>query len=168
MTREYFIKKWLGNKAKLYNELCIDEMRDDLSLVCQYGEKEELSEKRLTLPSSVVLPTIEEIQESILDFTKNGMASRQTNAENLAKSILFLIQCKIGDSAQSQLPSPVSNGAVEFYRQVIEYIEKDAEIAIPVGRFFNEDSSHISKKEYGKILLEILCKELRDNFQILK
>lgn len=48
--------------------------------------------------------------------------------------------------------------------KIISYIENDSEIQIPIERFFNKDGSHITKKEYGKILLEILCKELRDKF----
>lgn len=47
---------------------------------------------------------------------------------------------------------------------LISYIENDAEIAIPIERFFNKDGNAITKKEYGKILLEILCVELREHF----
>ena len=47
---------------------------------------------------------------------------------------------------------------------LISYIENDAKIAIPIERFFNEDGNAITKKEYGKILLEILCVELREHF----
>ena len=47
---------------------------------------------------------------------------------------------------------------------VIKYIENDAEIAIPIDRFFDALGNHITKKEYGKILLEILCKELREHY----
>ena len=35
MTREAFIRKWLGNPQKQYNEQCRDEMRDDLDLVIE-------------------------------------------------------------------------------------------------------------------------------------
>lgn len=52
----------------------------------------------------------------------------------------------------------------EVREQIINYIENDAEILIPIERFFNEDGSHISKKEYGKVLLEFLCEELRERF----
>lgn len=37
---------------------------------------------------------------------------------------------------------------IKLYEDIIRYIENDAEIAIPIERFFNED---------GKVLLEILC-----------
>jgi hypothetical protein len=33
MTREAFIKKWLSNPAKIYNEQFKDEMREDLDYV---------------------------------------------------------------------------------------------------------------------------------------
>lgn len=33
MTREAFIRKWLANAEKQYNEQCRNEMRDDLDLV---------------------------------------------------------------------------------------------------------------------------------------
>lgn len=35
MTREAFIRKWLANPQKQYNEQCRDEMRDDLDLVIE-------------------------------------------------------------------------------------------------------------------------------------
>ena len=47
---------------------------------------------------------------------------------------------------------------------LINYIENDAEIAIPINELINEDGTHLTKKEYGKVLLKYLCIELRDNF----
>lgn len=44
---------------------------------------------------------------------------------------------------------------------VINYIENDCEIAIPISMFFDKDGNSITKKEYGKILLEYLVVELR-------
>jgi hypothetical protein len=55
-------------------------------------------------------------------------------------------------------------GFMKSALDVIEYIENRAEIAIPVERSFDVLGNHITKKEYGKILLEILCKELRTHF----
>jgi len=46
-------------------------------------------------------------------------------------------------------------------QDVINYIENDAEIAIPISEFFDITGSHITKKEYGKILLKHLVIELR-------
>lgn len=47
---------------------------------------------------------------------------------------------------------------------IIDYIENDAEIAIPIERLIHKDGSSLTKKEYGKVLLEILCEELREKF----
>ena len=66
-----------------------------------------------------------------------------------------------GDTAQTDANTMLA----EVREQIISYIENDAEIAIPIERFFNEDGSHITKKEYGKVLLEILCEELREHFR---
>jgi len=37
-------------------------------------------------------------------------------------------------------------------------------IEIPIERFFDITGNHITKKEYGHILLEILCKELKEKY----
>lgn len=54
-------------------------------------------------------------------------------------------------------------------RELIEYIESDSEIAIPINRMFvkdeNSEPRHITKKEYGQVLLEVLCDELRTKFK---
>lgn len=47
---------------------------------------------------------------------------------------------------------------------LIDYIENDTEIAIPIDDFFNDDGSHITKKQYGKILIKYLVKELRNRY----
>ena len=47
---------------------------------------------------------------------------------------------------------------------MIEYVERDCACMIPIDRFFNADGSHITKKKYGLVLLEILGQELRDKF----
>lgn len=48
---------------------------------------------------------------------------------------------------------------------VITYIKNDAEIAVPIERLFDSEGNHITKKEYGLILLEILCEELEKKFK---
>lgn len=48
---------------------------------------------------------------------------------------------------------------------MVNYIETDAEIAIPIERLF-KDGNHITKKEYGLVLIEFLCKELRDKYGV--
>ena len=57
------------------------------------------------------------------------------------------------------LPIPVVSN-----RALIDYIENDAEIAMPIDEFFNEDGTHITKKQYGKVLLKYLVKELREHY----
>ena len=41
MTREAFIRKWLANPQKQYNEQCRDEMRDDLDLVIEIALRQQ-------------------------------------------------------------------------------------------------------------------------------
>lgn len=48
--------------------------------------------------------------------------------------------------------------------EIINYIENDAEIAIPIDEFFDAEGNHITKKEYGKVLLKYLVIELREKF----
>lgn len=52
----------------------------------------------------------------------------------------------------------------ETAKAIIEYIKNDAEIMIPAERFFNEDGTHLTKKQYGLTLLEFLCEELEEKF----
>lgn len=52
------------------------------------------------------------------------------------------------------------------YEKIISYIENDSKILIPIERLFNKDGSIITKKQYGKVLIEILCLELREHFII--
>ncbi len=59
---------------------------------------------------------------------------------------------------QNDILPRVSNSAL------IDYIENDAEIAMPIDEFFNEDGTPITKKKYGKVLLKYLVKELREHF----
>jgi hypothetical protein len=55
-------------------------------------------------------------------------------------------------------------GVKESYlNEIINYIKHDAEIPIPIERFF-KDGESITKKEYGLVLLESLCLELRERF----
>jgi len=45
--------------------------------------------------------------------------------------------------------------------EVVEMIQSSM-IMIPIEKMFHKDHSHITKKEYGKILIEELCKELKE------
>lgn len=38
-----------------------------------------------------------------------------------------------------------------------------ARIMIPIEDFFNEEGNHITKKEYGQLVLKYLCEELKEN-----
>ena len=49
-------------------------------------------------------------------------------------------------------------------KNIIDYIKNDAEILIPVERFFDENGNHLTKKQYGLVLLEFLCEELEEKF----
>ena len=40
MTREHFIREWLGNPTKQYTEYDRNEMRDDLDKVCEHQNKD--------------------------------------------------------------------------------------------------------------------------------
>lgn len=48
--------------------------------------------------------------------------------------------------------------------EIISYIEKEVEVPIPIEAFFNEDGTHITKREYGKILLQEVAKDLRKKY----
>lgn len=52
----------------------------------------------------------------------------------------------------------------EIIKKVIDYIEHDAEISIPIEKFFDALGNHITKKEYGLILLKHLVIELKQKF----
>jgi len=47
---------------------------------------------------------------------------------------------------------------------LIEYIENDAEVAIPIDEYFDKNGNHITKKRYGLVFTKYLCKELKDMF----
>jgi len=48
---------------------------------------------------------------------------------------------------------------------LIDYIENDAEIAIPIDELMHEEGRHLTKKEYGKVLIKYLVKELRERYR---
>lgn len=52
----------------------------------------------------------------------------------------------------------VSNSAL------IDYIETEAEVLIPIEEMFNKDGTHITKNEYGKVVIKYLAKELREHY----
>jgi hypothetical protein len=48
--------------------------------------------------------------------------------------------------------------------QIINYIENDAEIAIPIEDLMGENGIGLTKKQYGLVLLKHLVIELRNRF----
>ena len=48
--------------------------------------------------------------------------------------------------------------------ELIDYIENDAEIAMPISELIGRDGTHITKKKYGKVLLKYLVIELRQRY----
>jgi hypothetical protein len=49
--------------------------------------------------------------------------------------------------------------------QVMEILQS-ADIMVPIERFF-KDGEHITKKEYGQVVHELLCKEVRSKLESL-
>jgi hypothetical protein len=47
---------------------------------------------------------------------------------------------------------------------IINYIQNDAEIAMPIDELMHPDGTHLSKKQYGHVLLKYLVKELRERY----
>jgi hypothetical protein len=52
----------------------------------------------------------------------------------------------------------VSNSAL------IDYAENEAEVLIPIEDMFNPDGTHITKNQYGKVVIKHLCNELREHY----
>lgn len=90
---------------------------------------------------------------------KNGVWTRITNKNT--KIDLKVCEMPIYEKLYLEEHNSIKKQVCE---QLISYIENDAEIAIPIERFFDITGAHITKKEYGKVLLEILCEELRERF----
>lgn len=74
MTRDKFIRKWLANPQKQYNEQCRDEMRDDLDLLIK-GAIGKLEQKQL-------------ITEIMSEDAKDGLYKKQTAVEWFAEQII--------------------------------------------------------------------------------
>lgn len=69
------------------------------------------------------------------------------------------------DSKKHETPTDANNVLAEVREQIINYIENDAEIAIPINELMREDGRHLTKKEYGHVLLKYLVIELREHFR---
>lgn len=57
------------------------------------------------------------------------------------------------------------NGVSGSANEIINYIENEAEIAIPINELMHEEGRHLTKKEYGHVLLKFLVKELREHYR---
>ena len=69
------------------------------------------------------------------------------------------------DSKKHNTPTDANNVLAEVREQIINYIENEAEILIPVEELMHESGRHLTKKEYGLVLLKHLVIELREHFR---
>lgn len=69
------------------------------------------------------------------------------------------------DSKKHNTPTDANNVLAEVREQIINYIENEAEIAMPVNELMHESGRHLTKKEYGHVLLKYLVIELREHFR---
>ncbi len=53
---------------------------------------------------------------------------------------------------------------MENVEKIIEYIEKESEILIPIKELFHESGRHLTPKEYGSVLIKHLVLELKEKF----
>lgn len=69
----------------------------------------------------------------------------------------------------TQLKTKCAQIAVDYAEEeklkMIDEIEQ-MEIGIPIDRFTDDKGNHITKREYGRILIQEMCKQLRK--QLLK
>ena len=68
------------------------------------------------------------------------------------------------DSKKHENHTDANNVLAEVREQIINYIENDAEIAMPINELMHEDGRHLTKKEYGHVLLKYLVIELREHY----
>lgn len=69
------------------------------------------------------------------------------------------------NNLNNENPTDANNVLAEVREQIIKYIENDAEIAMPINELMHEDGRHLTKKEYGHVLLKYLVIELREHFR---
>ena len=96
-------------------------------------------------------------KQGINDLIKGIMLEGSVNVTNLESTANRIIEA-LTEENNLIIPN-VSSSA-----DVIDYIENDAEIAMPIDELMHEDGRHLSKKEYGKVLLKYLVKELREHY----
>lgn len=82
------------------------------------------------------------MEDKIREVLKNnGIGNNAETHDKLTKDILSLLNYN--------------------NKEIINYIENEMEIEIPIEELIHEDGGPIGKKEYGKILLKYLIKELK-------
>lgn len=52
----------------------------------------------------------------------------------------------------------------KLVREIVDFIKNDAQILIPIESFFDENGQHITKKQYGIVMLNVLCDEIIEKF----
>lgn len=75
-----------------------------------------------------------------------------------------VIDHEVADKIFGAKQRPFKSASSISVEEIINYIENDAEVAIPIDKFLNDKGEHLTKKEYGKILIETLCQELKDKY----
>jgi len=65
---------------------------------------------------------------------------------------------------ESEFQKTAYSDEVKVIKKMIDYIKHGSEIMIPSERLMRINGDHITKKEYGLIMLEILCEELEQKF----
>ena len=69
-------------------------------------------------------------------------------------------------NGNTEIPRSPSEKMKGNFKQIINYIENEAEILITNEKLYNPDGCGITKKKYGLILIETLCEELKKHFGI--
>ena len=77
--------------------------------------------------------------------------------------LAFLDENKLDDRYVQWLEKKVLESSKNV-SELIDYIEKGSEIAIPVNELFNKDGQTLTKKEYGLVVIKYLAKELREKY----
>lgn len=80
-------------------------------------------------------------------------------------ALLKDVKAKIYENVLLHTPEELQALKAEWQREVIDLIN-ECEGCIPIDRLFNDDGTHITKKKYGLMLLEIIQQELRQKLPI--
>lgn len=70
----------------------------------------------------------------------------------------------LGSVSVMLIESTLDEALAEEREQIINYIENEAEILIPVEELMHKSGRHLTKKEYGIVLIKHLATELREKF----